>query len=473
MLGKLRSFSKGKLAGVLTAIIIVPFVFWGMGSVFSGGNTNSIAKINNYNVSTKEFIIHLNNSDLTNESIKEKLKDNILEEELTSLIQKKIIDLEIKNLNLFISEEALVKIIKNNKIFQNEEGQFSRLKYEKFLLERNLTAADFENQLKNNELSKQLYEYIAGGIQTPFFKTNKIYNDQYKKINLEYIELNSFYKKRASFTQSEIDKYIKDNEDKLKKDSIDFTYTKINPNNLIQSDNFDDEFFKKIDLLENDIFNGSNIESLSNKYGLKLLEVKDFTGDNLDEDFFKEIYEKKDKEKIQLIDKNEFFLLYEIKNKIKKIPTHEEFNDFIKDQLVELNKFNYNKNLLEKIKNKKFNTADFYKLKKENLEIKKISLNSINEKTIFSPNSIKLIYSRPNGSFSIINDIKKNIYLVHITNIKSEKLAKDANQVNIFTQFADHKIKNNLYNSYDNVVNDKYKIEINEKTLERVKNNFN
>ena len=473
MLGKLRSFSKGKLAGVLTAIIIVPFVFWGMGSVFSGGNTNSIAKINNYNVSTKEFVIHLNNSDLTSESIKKKLKENILEEELINLIQKKIIDLEIKNLNLFISEEALVKIIKNNKIFQNEEGQFSRLKYEKFLLERNLTAADFENELKINELRKQVYEYIAGGIKSPFFKTNKIYNDQYKKIDLEYIELNSFYKEKNNFTQSEIDEYIKDNEDKLKKDSIDFAYVKIDPNNLTQSDNFNDEFFKKIDLLENDIFNGSNIESLSNKYGLKLSEIKDFSGDNFNEDFFKEIYEKKDKEKIQLIDKNEFFLLYEIKNKIKKIPSNDKFNKFIKKQLFALSKYNYNKDLLQKIKNKKFNTTDFYKLKKDNLKIKKISLNSINDQSIFSPNSIKLIYARPNGSFSIINDINKNIYLAHIKNIKYKKLTKKGSQINILTQLADHKIKNNLYNSYDNVVNDKYKIEINEKTLERVKNNFN
>ena len=46
MLNKLRGFSNTKLAGVLIAIIIIPFVFWGMGSVFSGGNTNSIAKIN-------------------------------------------------------------------------------------------------------------------------------------------------------------------------------------------------------------------------------------------------------------------------------------------------------------------------------------------------------------------------------------------------------------------------------------------
>ena len=56
MLGKLRNFSKSKLAIILVAIIIVPFVFWGMGSVFSGGNTNNVAKINNKNISTQDFI---------------------------------------------------------------------------------------------------------------------------------------------------------------------------------------------------------------------------------------------------------------------------------------------------------------------------------------------------------------------------------------------------------------------------------
>ena len=62
MLGKLRGFTNSKLAGVLVAIIIVPFVFWGMGSVFSGGNTNNIAKINNEAISTQDFIKYVNQS---------------------------------------------------------------------------------------------------------------------------------------------------------------------------------------------------------------------------------------------------------------------------------------------------------------------------------------------------------------------------------------------------------------------------
>ena len=78
MLNKLRNFSKGKLAGVLVGIIIIPFVFWGMGSVFSGGNTNSIAKINSHNISTQKFADFINDSKITSEYISENINDNII-----------------------------------------------------------------------------------------------------------------------------------------------------------------------------------------------------------------------------------------------------------------------------------------------------------------------------------------------------------------------------------------------------------
>ena len=62
MLNKLRNFTKTKLATVLIGIIIIPFVFWGMGGVFQGGNTNNIAKIKNVNISTEDFFEHINSN---------------------------------------------------------------------------------------------------------------------------------------------------------------------------------------------------------------------------------------------------------------------------------------------------------------------------------------------------------------------------------------------------------------------------
>ena len=86
MLEKIRNFSKSIFAKILLVIIIIPFVFWGMGGVFRGGNTNNIVEINNYNISTQDFIDHINNLSINEEIIREKINENILEEILTLFI---------------------------------------------------------------------------------------------------------------------------------------------------------------------------------------------------------------------------------------------------------------------------------------------------------------------------------------------------------------------------------------------------
>ena len=45
MISSFRNFAKTKFAGLLVFIMIIPFVFWGMGSMFSSGNTNTLQKL--------------------------------------------------------------------------------------------------------------------------------------------------------------------------------------------------------------------------------------------------------------------------------------------------------------------------------------------------------------------------------------------------------------------------------------------
>ena len=169
MLNNIRSFSKTWFAKILLVIIIIPFIFWGMGGVFSGGNTNNIAKINNKSISTQDFMDHLNYSRISLETIKENIENNKLEEILGELISKKMIQFEEQNLNLIISDKILKKRIKENENFLDENKKFSRTKYEKFLLSSNLTAIDFESRLRSSELKKNLFSYVVGGIKSPIF----------------------------------------------------------------------------------------------------------------------------------------------------------------------------------------------------------------------------------------------------------------------------------------------------------------
>jgi len=473
MLNKLRNFSKGKLATVLVAIIIIPFVFWGMGSVFSGGKTNSVAKINNFNISTKDFVDHINKSKLSTDEIKENINNNILEEFLTELVSNSLIDIEIKDLNIMISDKNLAERIKKNKSFHDEKNKFSRLKYEKFLLENNIPAAEFEIRLRKNELKKELFTYISGGIKSPYFIANKTFKDNAKKIDLSYINLNHVYKKKDEFSNIEIETFIKDNEEKLKIELIDFSYTKITPLNLVQETEFSENFFSNIDEIENQVLNDTKIKEIATNFGLKISEVNNFDDRNNNDLIFKQIYVKRNQDKIQIIDKNDFYLLYEI-NSIKKVlPERNDvkFIESVKNSLFEKNKYEYNKNLLLKIQNQNFDNYDFIRLVDNKDLIKKTKINSLKDNNLFTSDSIKLLYSLPENNFLLIGDKDKNIYLAKIEKILSNDLS-DKNDLSDYTIKANIQIKNDLYSSYDYLINDKYKITINQNTLERIKNYF-
>ncbi len=472
MLNKLRSFTNTKLAGVLIAIIIVPFVFWGMGSVFSGGNTNNVAKINNDNISTKDFINYINQTRMDSEYIKKNINNNVIENILSQIISKELLDKEIESLNIIISDESLVNIIKKNEVFLDDSKNFSRIKYEKFLLENHLTAPEFEIKFKSEELKKNLFNYVSGGVKSPMFLANKIYLNENKNIEIEYFNLNFAYDNEAS--TKEIEDYIKNNEEMLKEDYIDFAFSKITPKELISIDEFNNEFFKKIDEIENSILNGSNINDIKSKYNLKIEYFNYYKGDQNNNEILNEIYSKRNKDKIQLIEKNDYFLLFEI-SKIEKILPNLDNPDFkkkVKDNIIEKKRFELTKDIFEKIQERKFNDTEFLKISNniENIKITKIT--SIDDNDKFDTDSVKLIYSMPKDSFLLITDNNKDIYLAKIIDILYEHLSEKNKEIEIYKFQSLGNIKSNILSTYDSTLNKKYKVKVFESTLDRIKNNF-
>ena len=55
MLSSIRKFSKSIYAKILLGIVIIPFVFWGMGSTFTGGSKNVVVKIDEEKFSTQDL----------------------------------------------------------------------------------------------------------------------------------------------------------------------------------------------------------------------------------------------------------------------------------------------------------------------------------------------------------------------------------------------------------------------------------
>ena len=169
MLNSFRNFTKSFWAKILLVIIIIPFVFWGMGGVFSGGSQNTLAKINNYNISTKDFEEYIYSLNINPEIIRKNIDNSMIEQLLSGLINKTTLALQSEDLEIVLSDNILSEIIKNDEKFLDKNNQFSRTKYEKFLITNNFNAALYEKNLKNEKINKLLFNYVSGGTFPPSF----------------------------------------------------------------------------------------------------------------------------------------------------------------------------------------------------------------------------------------------------------------------------------------------------------------
>ena len=468
MISSFRNFAKTKFAGLLVFIMIIPFVFWGMGSMFSSGNTNTIAKINKTNISTQEFIDYVNETGIPQSKIKENLNNNIIEELLSGLVSRTLLELEVKDYNLKISQKTLLNKIKNNKNFHDEDGNFQRVKYEKFLLENNQSAAAFELRLRGRELQKNLFDYIGAGTVSPQFLIDKLFEEENKTLEIEFIDLKDFYKKKVTITDNDLRNFLEENKDNLKIEYLDFKYAIINPQNLIGVNEFNQSFFDKIDQIEIDISNEIEFDTIVSELKIKSKNINDFRFSSDKNEIEKKIFELKENN-FDIFEIGDDYILYKIKSVKQKEP---DLGDpKIKEEISELvhqkNKFEFNKDLLEKIKNKKFDDNDFQKLAGNKVKITK--LNSIRDNNKFEINAVQVLYSLPINSFTLINDEKNNIYLAKIKKFENKK--NDNNSLE-YENKLNSNIKNSMLKSYDLYLSNKYNVVLNEKTIERVKNFF-
>jgi len=472
MINPFKNLTKKKIGGLLLIIVIViAFGFGGFGGGFNTGNQNNIAKINNTNISTKDFMDYLNESGLSQQVIKDNIDKGIIEELLSTLVSTKLLDLEIKKLDLSMTQDVLIKKIKINKNFQDENGVFKRTLYEKFLLTNNSSAPMFELQMKNNELQKQLFTYISGGVKTPTFLINKFYKEKNKKLKIDYINLDVFYKKTETFTNTEIQNFVNENADKLRQDYIDFSYVAINPKQLIGLEEFNQTFFDKIDDIENQISKSLDFKTIVKELGLTPTSVTAYINLDNKKTIENQIYNSR-QNKIEILEDGRTYIFYNIDSLENKLPDldDDKFKKQIKNLLFQKEKYEFNKKILNEINEKKFNQASFDKLSKNN--IKKIELSSINDDKKFKANSIKILYSLPINSFMLIADKQDGVFVAKTISYKVKNLSQDSANFKKISVEEIAQSKNDILKSYDLFLNNRYKVIVNEKTLERVKNYF-
>ena len=198
--------------------------------------------------------------------------------------------------------------------------------------------------------------------------------------------------------------------------------------------------------------------------------------DNLSDNLFKKIYNLKSIQVPEIINLENKYYLAEI-NKIEKKDrpfTDPEVQEALNAQLSFKNKIESNTSIIKDISMGAIDNEKFKKFASDNqLEIKEYKINNLKQNDIFSEGIIKRIFLTKDGKIDLItNNTLTKSFLVLAINTEYKDLKKDSNVYEQFEAKARLNLINQIYQSHDNNLNEKYKVELNQRTIDRVKNSF-
>ena len=396
-IGKL---SKSFFIKLLVGIIILPFVFWGMGDVFSGGNQNVIATIDSKKVNTQEFVNYVNRLNLNEEQVKNLSKTDLIEQILSEYIGRKVMALEIEKIGIVVSDNALRDIIKNDKLFYKDD-KFSRTEYEKFLIKSGITAPQFEANIVEQEKRRQFLSSLAGGIVVPEILVKKEFRKENQTKTIEYIDLDKYHSKNKPSAES-LKALYERNKNIFFVELKSIRYAEIKPELISGSADFNENFFKQLDLIENKVLDGQTFDETTGANNLKIVQFNKINANKEDENknkieklpdnLFNKIYNIKNTQSPEVINIEGKYYLAEVKNVEKKNKTMDdpEVVEALNAQLSFKEKIENNTSLAKDISLGAFKNGNFKKFADDNgLEVKNYKISSLKQNDIFSDGLIK------------------------------------------------------------------------------------
>ncbi len=484
MLSSIGKFSKSFFLKLFVGIIILPFVFWGMGDVFRGGNQNVIATIDSEKISAKEFVDHLRRFNLNEDQIKNLPNTDLVEKILSEYIGRRLMSLEIEKLGIHINDNSLRNLIKNDKLFFKND-KFSRTEYEKFLIKSGITAPLFEANLVEQEKRRQFLSSLSGGIAVP----EKLINKEYRKENqiktIKYIDLEKYHSKNKP-SQENIRALYEKNKKIFFTEFKTIRYAEISPEKIIGNTEFDKIFFKQLDKIENNLLDGMTFDEVAKNDDLKVISFAKINAKkenenkskvkNLPDNLFKKIYNLNSVKSPEIINSGNKYFLAEISSIDKRNRSFKDpdVQEALNAQLNFKSKIENNTSIIKDIS---MGALDKDKLKKfaedNNLEIKNYKINSLKQNEVFSEGVIKRIFLIKDNEIDLItnNTLTKN-FLVLAIKSEYKNLKKNSNQYEQYEAKARLNLINKIYQSHDTSLNNKYKVELNQRAIERVKNSF-
>lgn len=172
MLTAMREASQnwlGKIVlGVMFSLLIVSFAVWGIGDIFRGFGSGTVATAGNVEVSTEEYRAEyqtvLQNLQrqlrraVTNDQARAEGIDKLV---LNRIVSERLLEQEAKKLGLAMNNKAIAKGVLDDPRFQTPNGSFNRIAFQQALRDFGLNEQRFLEKQRETYLRAQLINSFA------------------------------------------------------------------------------------------------------------------------------------------------------------------------------------------------------------------------------------------------------------------------------------------------------------------------
>jgi peptidyl-prolyl cis-trans isomerase D len=176
---------------ILLGLVVLAFIFMGAGS-FNAGRTNKAASVNGEPISIKAYQQAYQNmverlrqrfgGRLDNEMLK---MLNVREQAMNQVIEAELLRQTAEEYEIQVSAAELAENIAGIPAFQ-QNGRFSRQRYEMVLNQNRLSPAAFETMHRESLMLEKLRALMASGIQVSESEARQWYNWQNSRVKIHY-----------------------------------------------------------------------------------------------------------------------------------------------------------------------------------------------------------------------------------------------------------------------------------------------
>jgi len=211
MLGLFRRKAQSPTLQVTILIIILVFIFWGVGKNDNNTRLNSVATVNEEPISVRDYQKQYEQTvnglrDQFGGAIPSGLLDqlNIKQQVVDKLIQSALLRQGAAKMGLYVSDEELQNAIKVMEAFKTN-GFFDVKRYEEILAGNRMTVSQFENSMRYDLLASKIMDHLGRFGHVSPVALKDIFNYQYRGIKLDSVAFKAeSYKDKADVSEAKI-----------------------------------------------------------------------------------------------------------------------------------------------------------------------------------------------------------------------------------------------------------------------------